>query len=158
MCAQPYRAQLGGLYDPLVESAADASTQGLFSFMLGLRNTTQSQRHIMRQRQKQLQLVRNDVEKRNGAAAAAEWEEELHDKINDGNARIDNVGKYQSCMVSKLRIVWKQKRSARCGSCATWPPPRHSRGRCAQQYVGKSQSCMVISGHGWVRSKICSAS
>ena len=25
-----------------------------------------------------------------------------------GNARIENVGKSQSCMVSKLRIVWKQ--------------------------------------------------
>ena len=25
-----------------------------------------------------------------------------------GNARIDTVGKYQSCMVSKLRIIWKQ--------------------------------------------------
>ena len=24
------------------------------------------------------------------------------------NARIDNVGKYQSCMVSKVRILWKQ--------------------------------------------------
>ena len=24
------------------------------------------------------------------------------------NARIENVGKYQSCMVSKLRIIWKQ--------------------------------------------------
>ena len=24
------------------------------------------------------------------------------------NACIDNVGKYQSCMVSKLRIIWKQ--------------------------------------------------
>ena len=24
------------------------------------------------------------------------------------NARIDNVGKYQSCMVSKVRIIWKQ--------------------------------------------------
>ena len=23
-------------------------------------------------------------------------------------ARIENVGKYQSCMVSKLRIIWKQ--------------------------------------------------
>ena len=29
------------------------------------------------------------------------------------NARIDNVGKSQSCMVSKLRIIWKQ----------TVPPP-----------------------------------
>ena len=25
-----------------------------------------------------------------------------------GNACIDNVGKYQSCMVSKVRIIWKQ--------------------------------------------------
>ena len=25
-----------------------------------------------------------------------------------GDARISNVGKYQSCMVSKLRIIWKQ--------------------------------------------------
>ena len=25
-----------------------------------------------------------------------------------GNARIKNVGEYQSCMVSKLRIIWKQ--------------------------------------------------
>ena len=25
-----------------------------------------------------------------------------------GNARIDNVGKSQSCMVSKLPIIWKQ--------------------------------------------------
>ena len=25
-----------------------------------------------------------------------------------GNARIDNVGKSQTCMVSKLRIIWKQ--------------------------------------------------
>ena len=24
------------------------------------------------------------------------------------NARIENVGKFQSCMVSKLRIIWKQ--------------------------------------------------
>ena len=24
------------------------------------------------------------------------------------NARIENVGKYQSCMVSKLRMIWKQ--------------------------------------------------
>ena len=24
------------------------------------------------------------------------------------NARIENLGKYQSCMVSKLRIIWKQ--------------------------------------------------
>ena len=24
------------------------------------------------------------------------------------NVRIKNVGKYQSCMVSKLRIIWKQ--------------------------------------------------
>ena len=24
------------------------------------------------------------------------------------NALIENVGKYQSCMVSKLRIIWKQ--------------------------------------------------
>ena len=24
------------------------------------------------------------------------------------NARIYNVGKFQSCMVSKLRIIWKQ--------------------------------------------------
>ena len=28
------------------------------------------------------------------------------------NARIENVGKYQSCMVSKLRITWKQTREA----------------------------------------------
>ena len=27
------------------------------------------------------------------------------------NARIENVGKYQSCMVSKLRIIWKRTRS-----------------------------------------------
>ena len=25
-----------------------------------------------------------------------------------GNARINDVGNYQSCMVSKLRIIWKQ--------------------------------------------------
>ena len=25
-----------------------------------------------------------------------------------GHARIENVGKYQSCMVSKLPIIWKQ--------------------------------------------------
>ena len=25
-----------------------------------------------------------------------------------GNARIKNVGKYQSCMVSKLPVIWKQ--------------------------------------------------
>ena len=25
-----------------------------------------------------------------------------------GNALIENVGKYQSCMVSKLPIIWKQ--------------------------------------------------
>ena len=25
-----------------------------------------------------------------------------------GNAHIENVGKYQSCMVSKVRIIWKQ--------------------------------------------------
>ena len=24
------------------------------------------------------------------------------------NVRIENVGKYQSCMVSKLRVIWKQ--------------------------------------------------
>ena len=24
------------------------------------------------------------------------------------NERIENVGKYQSCMVSKVRIIWKQ--------------------------------------------------
>ena len=27
---------------------------------------------------------------------------------NIRNVRIENVGKYQSCMVSKLRIIWKQ--------------------------------------------------
>ena len=25
-----------------------------------------------------------------------------------GNARIENVGKYQSCIVSKLPMIWKQ--------------------------------------------------
>ena len=29
------------------------------------------------------------------------------------NARIENVGKYQSCMVSNLRIIWKQTVGAR---------------------------------------------
>ena len=41
----------------------------------------------MRQRQKQLQIVRNEIEKRNGAAAATEWEDELHDKINEEEKR-----------------------------------------------------------------------
>ena len=27
------------------------------------------------------------------------------------NARIESVGKYQSCMVSKLRIIWKRTRT-----------------------------------------------
>ena len=31
------------------------------------------------------------------------------------NARIDNVGKSQSCMISKLRIIWKQT-VQKCGS------------------------------------------
>ena len=30
------------------------------------------------------------------------------------NARIENVGKYNSCMVSKLRIIWKRTRTSRC--------------------------------------------
>ena len=48
-----------------------------------------------------------------------------------GNARIENVGKYQSCMVSKLPIIWKQtvrlrSRLQRVGGDAA------TRGGCAQ--------------------------
>ena len=32
-----------------------------------------------------------------------------------GNASIKNVGKYQSCMVSKLPIIWKRTRTTAAG-------------------------------------------
>ena len=34
------------------------------------------------------------------------------------NARTENVGKYQSCMVSKLRMIWKQQVEAESGAAA----------------------------------------
>ena len=37
------------------------------------------------------------------------------------NALIENVGKYQSCMVSKLRIIWKE-RVALCKPTSAWLP------------------------------------
>ena len=40
-----------------------------------------------------------------------------------GNARIENVGKYQSCMVSKLPIIWKQTVLAESGlACKSASP------------------------------------
>ena len=51
-----------------------------------------------------------------------------------GNARIDNVGKYQSCMVSKLR-----RSSGARALRGRRDPPEGAR----IQLVGKSQSCMV---------------
>ena len=33
------------------------------------------------------------------------------------NACIENVGKYQSCMVSNLRIIWKQTVSSSLAAC-----------------------------------------
>ena len=38
------------------------------------------------------------------------------------NARIENVGKSQSCMVSKLRVIWKQGEEAAAGP---WLPFEH---------------------------------
>ena len=46
------------------------------------------------------------------SAALSEWACALrHIRVRFqiiGNARITNVGKSQSCMVSKLRVLWKQ--------------------------------------------------
>ena len=43
------------------------------------------------------------------ARATAEQQAELRVRFHIiRSARIENVGKYQSCMVSKLRIIWKQ--------------------------------------------------
>ena len=71
------------------------------------------------------------------------------DPVHPGNARIEDVGKSQSCMVSKGRTPFIQGspgctfRTRGCGtSTGAWPYNRP----CAQQYVGKSQSCMVLSG------------
>ena len=74
------------------------------------------------------------------------------------------VGKYQSCMVTSGRLIVHAPDRLPAGAAGqhpAWLPPRprdpavqqggHGWVRCAQQYVGKSQSCMVVSGDGWVR-------
>ena len=53
-----------------------------------------------------------------GAAGAMDESEEIRVRFHIiRNARIEYVGTYQSCMVSKVRIVWKQTVAARDG-CA----------------------------------------
>ena len=69
------------------------------------------------------------------------------------NALIENVGKYQSCMVSKLRIIWKQTGcmfddhtiNSRASSCLQGKlrVRFHIIRNALIENVGKSQSCMV---------------
>ena len=42
------------------------------------------------------------------------------------NARMENVGKSQSCMISKLRIIWKQAERVADGGLALWGHPNEN--------------------------------
>ena len=78
------------------------------------------------------------------------------------NARIENVGKSQSCMVSKLRIVWKQtvlKRHPRpvCGSpVAGLVFGRNSRysSRAQRQLIVQSASFIIVIAIVLLRSEV----
>ena len=66
-------------------------------------------RDLKQSQEASLELAPGIAEQRDLPQASRWWEHGLRVRFHIiRNARIENVGKSQSCMVSKLRFIWKQ--------------------------------------------------